>query len=509
MAESVPGRVAGRPPAGLRGLRILSATKADRQTRAMELTDNQQRLLRRLPGVDQLLEQFLDHRQTADIPHGIIVGCIRKVLETLRSRILTSGPTVREQDLVQGHILEMVAAAVQKAMTPNLGRLVNATGVVVHTNLGRSPLPPVVMENIAAVARGYSNLEYDLTAGKRGSRYSAVEDILCEISGAPAAMVVNNNAGAVLLCLETLARNRNVVVSRGELVEIGGSFRIPDVMAKSGAILKEIGTTNRTHLRDYENAIDAQCALLLKVHRSNFSIVGFTTEVSLGRLAELGSRRGVPVMEDLGSGTFVDLSKYGLVKEPTVQESVAAGADLVTFSGDKLLGGPQAGLIVGQKALVDRIKQNPLARALRIDKLTLAALETTLRLYYDEHRAVDTLPTLRMLTADRSALERRAAALMKALAETGGTRLQIQIAALGSKAGGGALPLLDLPSSCLKIQVSGISANQLEKNLRANDPPVIGRIEDDAFIMDPRTLFDEDLPVIQKAFERLLNRVAP
>jgi L-seryl-tRNA(Ser) seleniumtransferase len=383
--------------------------------------------------------------------------------------------------------------------------LVNATGVVVHTNLGRSLLPEAVVENISVVAGRYSNLEYDLDAGKRGSRHAIVEDLLCEISGAQAAMAVNNNAGAVLLCLETFARDKEVIVSRGELVEIGGSFRVPDVMAKSGGILKEVGTTNRTHLRDYENAIGENTALLLKVHRSNYSVIGFTAEVSLRELVVLGAGHGVPVMEDLGSGTFIDFSKYGLVKEPTVQDSVAAGTDIVTFSGDKLLGGPQAGIIVGKKSIVDLIKQNPLARALRIDKLTLAALESTLRLYRDEEKAVNMIPTLRMLTMNIDDIETRASNLVEELKNIGISQLDIELFRRSSRAGGGALPLLELPSRCLGIRVRGMSANALEKNMRANDPPIIGRIEDDAYIMDPRTLQDDDLPIIRKAFEKILG----
>jgi L-seryl-tRNA(Ser) seleniumtransferase len=401
--------------------------------------------------------------------------------------------------------MEWVKEAAAKAMTPNLKPLINATGVVVHTNLGRSLLPAEVIENLAQIAGCYSNLEYDLGAGKRGSRYSSVEDILCEISGAEAGMVVNNNAAAVLLCLETLARGKEVIVSRGELVEIGGSFRVPDVMAKSGGILKEVGTTNRTHLKDYENALDENTALMLKVHRSNYSVIGFTAEVSLKELVELGTKHGLPVMEDLGSGTFIDFSKYGLVKEPTVQESVAAGADVVTFSGDKLLGGPQAGIIVGQKQIVDRIKQNPLARALRIDKMTLAALETTFRLYRDEDRAIRLIPTLRMLTMDLSELANRATRLAEDLNAIGGSRLEINQVELSSKAGGGALPLLELPSKCLRIKIQGMSANKLEKNMRQNSPPIIGRIEDDRFVIDPRTLIDDDLPIIRTAFEKLLK----
>jgi L-seryl-tRNA(Ser) seleniumtransferase len=290
-----------------------------------------------------------------------------------------------------------------------------------------------VIENIAAIAGRYSNLEYDLEAGKRGSRYSNIEDILCEISGAQAAMVVNNNAGAVLLCLDTIARGREVIVSRGELVEIGGSFRIPDVMAKSGSVLKEVGTTNRTHKKDYENAVNDNTALLLKVHRSNYSVIGFTSEVSLKELVELGNRHSRPVMEDLGSGTFIDFSKYGLVKEPTVQESVAAGADVVTFSGDKLLGGPQAGIIVGKKHHLEQIKKNPLARALRIDKLTLAALEATFCLYRDEAKAVRRIPTLRMLTMDINEIEQKALKLMENLKKLDTSRLRIDLIELFSK----------------------------------------------------------------------------
>lgn len=458
-----------------------------------------------LPGVDHVLGLCGALPFFKDIPKTVIVSSIRKILETLRIGILGAEWDIAEESLSDAHITEAVMAAVEKATAPNLKPLVNATGVVVHTNLGRSLLPDAVVENIALIAGRYSNLEYDLDAGKRGSRYASVEDLLCEISGAQAAMAVNNNAGAVLLCLETFARNKEVIVSRGELVEIGGSFRVPDVMAKSGGILREVGTTNRTHMRDYENAIEENTALLLKVHRSNYNIIGFTAEVSLKELVELGARHGVPVMEDLGSGTFIDFSKYGLVKEPTVQESVAAGTDIVTFSGDKLLGGPQAGIIVGKKSTVDQIKQNPLARALRIDKLTLAALESTLRLYRDKEKAVRMIPTLRMLTMNIGEIETRASNLVEELKNIDKSRLEISLVERSSKAGGGALPLLELPSRCLRIRLQGMSANALEKSLRENDPPIIGRIEDDAYIMDPRTLRDDDLPIIGKAFENIIG----
>jgi L-seryl-tRNA(Ser) seleniumtransferase len=473
-----------------------------------KISKNQQNMLRMLPGVDHVLELCGAPSFFEDIPKTVLVNAIRKILETLRIGILGSEPGITEESLSDAHITERVKAAVTKATTPNLKPVVNATGVVVHTNLGRSLLPETVVENIAVIAGRYSNLEYDLDAGKRGSRHAIVEELLCEISGSQAAMAVNNNAGAVLLCLETFARGREVIVSRGELVEIGGSFRVPDVMAKSGGILKEVGTTNRTHLRDYENAIGENTALLLKVHRSNYSVIGFTAEVSLRELVELGAGHGVPVMEDLGSGTFIDFSKYGLVKEATVQESVAAGTDIVTFSGDKLLGGPQAGVIVGKKSIVDQIKQNPLARALRLDKMTLAALESTLRLYRDEEKAVRMIPTLRMLTMNIGDIETRAAHLAEDLKNIGKSRLEITIIERSSRAGGGALPLLELPSRCLAIRVKGMSANALEKSMRENDPPVIGRIEDDAYTMDPRTLRDEDMPIIQRAFENILKKLS-
>jgi L-seryl-tRNA(Ser) seleniumtransferase len=473
----------------------------------MQLSENQQIMLRMLPGVDHILELAATEPLFDNIPKTVMVNSIREALETLRNSILNPERKIREESLSEDRIIELVKAVVKKTMALNLTNLVNATGIVVHTNLGRSLLPGEVIENIAAIAGRYSNLEYDLEAGKRGSRYSNIEDILCEISGAQAAMVVNNNAGAVLLCLDTIARGKEVIVSRGELVEIGGSFRIPDVMAKSGSVLKEVGTTNRTHKRDYGNAVNDDTALLLKVHRSNYSVIGFTSEVSLKELVELGNQHSRPVMEDLGSGTFIDFSKYGLIKEPTVQESVAAGADVVTFSGDKLLGGPQAGIIVGQTHHLEQIKKNPLARALRIDKLTLAALEATFRLYRDEAKAVRRIPTLRMLTMDINEIEQKALKLMENLKKIDVSRLRIDLIELSSKAGGGALPLLELPSKCLRIQIEGLSVNTLEINMRKNSPPIIGRIEDDAFIIDPRTLQDDDLPIIESAFEQVLKRV--
>ena len=472
----------------------------------MKPSENQQKLLRLLPGVDHILEIAGKQPVFENKPKTVIVNSIRDTLEALRNRILASDRDIDEDNLTDGEIIDWVRSATERAMMRNLKHLVNATGVVVHTNLGRSLLPAAAVDNMASIADRYSNLEYDLDIGTRGSRYSIVEDILCEISGAEAAMVVNNNAGAVLLCLDTIAHGREVIVSRGELVEIGGSFRIPDVMAKSGGVLKEVGTTNRTHRKDYENAVNDATALLLKVHCSNYSVIGFTAEVSLKDLVELGARHNRPVMEDLGSGTFIDFSKYDLTKEPTVQESVATGADIVTFSGDKLLGGPQSGIIVGKKHLVQQIRQNPLARALRIDKLTLAALEATMALYRDEAKAIRMIPTLRMLTMKIDEIAPRAFRLMENLQKVDNSRLQIDLVELPSKAGGGALPLLELPSKCLRITITGMSANSLELAMRQNTPPIIGRIEGDAFIIDPRTLLDDDFPIIESAFEKLFQR---
>jgi L-seryl-tRNA(Ser) seleniumtransferase len=472
----------------------------------MSPNDSQRNLLRMLPGVDRILASLAQIAEVADVPKAVLVRCARLTLDAWRERILAGGAQAPAVSPALETIVAQVRGRVSQAMAHNLKRVVNATGVVVHTNLGRSLLAAAVLENLVEIAGRYSNLEFDLAAGRRGSRYTAVEDVLCEISGAEAAMVVNNNAGAVLLCLETLARGRKVIVSRGELVEIGGAFRIPDVMAKSGGILSEVGTTNRTHLRDYAGAVDDQTALLLKVHKSNYSIVGFSAEVSLRELVALGAEHGLPVMEDLGSGTFIDFSHYGLAKEPTVQESVAAGADVVTFSGDKLLGGPQAGLIVGRRATIARIRQNPITRALRIDKLTLAALESTLRLYRDPRRAVAAIPTLQMITMPFAATEGRARQLGEALAALGDERLGISLRELASKAGGGALPLLDLRSLCVGVSIRGLSASRVEAALRAGTPPVIARIEDDLLILDPRTLQEGEAAIIVDAFATLLKR---
>ena len=461
-------------------------------------------LLRSLPGVDRMLEWFKVDPFFEEIPRSMQVRTARSVIEVLRTDIRASSSEMGPEIISKTSILSRIKKIISDSMQPNLRPVINASGIIIHTNLGRSLMADSALENIQQIAAGYSNLEFDLKAGQRGSRYSSVEGLICEITGAEAALAVNNNAGAVLLCLETIASGKDVIVSRGELVEIGGSFRIPDVMTKSGAILKEVGTTNRTHLRDYENAIHENTGLLLKVHTSNYNVVGFTSGVSLQELVALGKEHGIPVMEDLGSGTFMDLSEYGLQKEPTVQEAVATGVDVVTFSGDKLLGGPQTGIIAGSKHMLDQVKQNPITRALRIDKLTLAALEATLRLYRDKTTVLDQIPTLRMLTMPANVIETRAAKLMEHLQALADDRLEIQVFEAVSRAGGGSLPMLQLPSRCVAVKIAGVSANRIDSWLRAYQLPIIGRIETDFFMMDVRTIQEKELADIASAFEVLL-----
>ncbi len=468
----------------------------------MSLNKEQQNLLQKIPGVDQILELIIK-TDLKDNPKNLITDSIRSVIDEIRENIIKKFETFSSETLSHENLINRVRDKIVREMTPNLVKTINGTGVVVHTNLGRSLLSKSAIEHINNIGDCYSNLELDLSTGKRGLRYSCVEDLICEISGAESSIVVNNNASAVLLALDTLAKEKEVIVSRGELVEIGGSFRIPDVMTKSGGILKEVGTTNRTHLKDYEGAISESTGLLLKVHTSNYSVVGFTASTSLKEMVDLGKKFSITVMEDLGSGTFVDFSKYGLHKEPTVQESVAAGVDVITFSGDKLLGGPQAGIIIGKKKIIDAIKKNPLTRALRIDKLTLAALEGTIRLYRDEKKAVREIPTLNMMTLPKKAIEEKAHKLLKMIKEINSSKLKVETMDISSKAGGGSLPLMELPSKCIGVTIDGIKSNFIEKFMRSYTPAIIGRIEDDIYIIDLRTVQENEFPIIKEAFNAM------
>ncbi|PIE61411.1 MAG: L-seryl-tRNA(Sec) selenium transferase [Desulfobacterales bacterium] len=462
---------------------------------------NKQALLKSLPGVDHLLSVACRDPRFDGMPRTVVVDVLRNAIDAARNAIL-SGDDPDTGDL---HILDAAADQAAQTMKNRLIPLINATGVVLHTNLGRALLCQDALDNIQTISGAYTNLELNLATGKRGIRYAAIEDLICELTGAEAAMAVNNNAGAVLLALNTIAQGQDVVVSRGELVEIGGSFRVPDIMEKSGCILKEVGTTNRTHPRDYNGAVNEDTGLLLKVHTSNYKIQGFTASVALKEMVEIGQRHGIPVMEDLGSGTFVDFSPYGMPAEPVVAQRVAAGADVVTFSGDKLLGGPQAGIIVGKKKTLDQIKANPLTRALRIDKMTLAALEATLKLYRDTNQAIEKIPTLTMLTLSDTAIAEKAQVLFDMLAQALGDHVDIQLANMTSRPGGGSYPDLTLPTRCVTLKPKGMSVSTLEKKLRASDPPIMGRIEDDRFIMDPRTIQPGQETVLTQTITRLIR----
>lgn len=459
-------------------------------------------LLKQIPKVDKVLSWEGVQTLLETHPRPVVMKAVRNVLEVLRAIVL------REEGdaglFTDEAIMKRVNRELDEINSLNLKRLVNGTGVVIHTNLGRSPLPESVRQTLNEIAFGYSNLEFDLATGERGSRYSHVEEILCELTGAEAALVVNNNAAAVLLALSSLAAGREVIVSRGELVEIGGSFRIPDVMRQSGAILREVGATNRTHLQDYSAAVATETGLLLKVHCSNFAVVGFTAEVSAEQLVELGRQHSLPVMADVGSGNLVELSRRLGCNEPTVQEFVSAGVDVITFSGDKLLGGPQAGIIVGRRELLATMKKHPLLRAVRIDKLTLAALEGTLQLYRDERRALQEIPTLRMLALSKEELAETAKRLAARLQKVVPPVVTLALVEGFSQVGGGALPLLQLPTTLISVSVSDKSAQEIEKVMRLSPVPVIGRIFKGAFLLDPRTINEEDIPALTAALQGIV-----
>jgi L-seryl-tRNA(Ser) seleniumtransferase len=453
----------------------------------------QNKLLRKLPKIDLVLDT-LENLLLENIPVAIVKSAIRETIDTFRVQILEGGHVELPKNKKEWN--DVFLKAIEKKNRPNLQRVINGTGVVIHTNLGRSLLGSESIKALQTAGAYFTNLEFDLSTGKRGSRYSLVEEIICDLTGAEAALVVNNNAAAVLLALNTLSFHKNTVVSRGQLVEIGGSFRIPDVMERSGALMVEVGATNRTHLFDYENVIDEDTALLLKVHTSNFRVIGFTSEVSASDLVILGNKYQVPVMEDLGSGSLIDLTPWGLPKEPTVQEIVKAGVDVVTFSGDKLLGGPQAGIIVGKKDIIARIKRNPMNRALRIDKFTLASLETVLREYYDFEQALKSVPTLSMLTNASENIKKKGQRILRRLGGAVKLREYVQLKPTVSKVGGGAMPEHGLNSWALVIRPGDTSASELERWFRGLIVPLILRIEDKQMIIDLRTILEDDIPLL-------------
>jgi L-seryl-tRNA(Ser) seleniumtransferase len=457
------------------------------------MTEQATNLLRELPSVDRLLKHPRCQALLARYNRDYLIQKCRDALDQARIEV-RQGKSSAAGAVKDEAIAARVEAKIAAESQPGLVRVVNATGTILHTNLGRALLAQAAIDAVVAVAGSPVNLEYDLAAGKRGRREETIEKLLIELTGAEAATVVNNNAAAVLLALNSLAEGREVIVSRGELIEIGGAFRIPEIMAKSNAILKEVGSTNRTHPEDYERAINEKTALLLKVHTSNYKVVGFTAEVDLTELVAIGNKHNIPVMEDLGSGALVDLSHYGLPKEPLVGERIDAGADVVSFSGDKILGGPQAGLLVGKRSLIGRMNKNHLQRALRCGKMTLAALEGTLRRYRQSPDITREIPTLRSFTRSVEEIGELGKELLPKLQAALGDGYHLTLEESTSQIGSGALPTEELPTVVIAILHDTLNANRIGERFRRADQPIIGRIQDDRFLLDLRTIFDpEDL----------------
>lgn len=471
------------------------------------MSDKHKQLFRYIPAVDEVLKAPEMLELLNSTPRSLILDAIRDVTAALRSELKSGAISIPEdgdkREFLMNRVIGQSQIQVRVHNRPNLRRVLNLTGVVLHTNLGRAVLGDKAQDAIINAASGYSNLELDLETGKRGSRYVPVEELLTKLTGAESALVVNNNAAAVLLALGTLAKGGEVIVSRGQLVEIGGSFRIPDVMAQSGAHLVEVGATNKTHPTDYRNAINSETVLLLNVHTSNYRIVGFTRETTIEELVAIGLEFKLPVMCDLGSGSLVDFSIAGLPAEPTVQEVVQAGADVVTFSGDKLLGGPQAGIIVGKKAYIDRMKKNPLTRAVRIDKFTVSGLEATLREYLDAQKCWHNIPTLQMLSAKHYDLKHTAERLAEKLTTSIGEHARFNTVQAPSAVGGGAMPTADMPSWVVEVLPYSLTVFELATKLRQEEPAVIGRLQDDKLLLDMRTL----LPGEEDALVGVLSRV--
>ena len=454
---------------------------------------NKKELFKMLPSVDEVLSQKEIEELIEKYPRSIVLESIREVIDKNRQTIVAI-KTEEEAEKFSLTIEKVIEETERKARDNyalSLKKVINGTGTVLHTNLGRSLISEKIKDEIWTAASRYSNLEYDLEKGERGSRYVHLTDMIKRLTGAEDVLVVNNNAAAVMLVLSTMAKGGEAIVSRGELVEVGGSFRIPSVMALSGADLVEIGATNKTHLKDYEEAITENTRALMKVHTSNYRIMGFTESISVAELVELGKKHNLPVIEDLGSGVFIDLSKYGLEYEPTVLDSIHRGADIVTFSGDKMLGGAQAGIIVGKKKYISAMKKNQLTRALRVDKLTICALEATLRMYLDEEEAVKNIPTLNMITMPMEELERKAN-LLYAEIEKLNLDADVHIEECLSQVGGGSMPLETMKSRGIAITPNNMNVSTLERKLRLSDSHIIARVYDNKYVLDVRTIFEDE-----------------
>ncbi len=450
-------------------------------------------LLRQIPKVDELLR----HPRLASLScqHTILTETVREVIDSLRQAILAG----EEPSLQPDSLCDEVERLVQKKTTMNLRPVINATGIVLHTNLGRAKLSTAAVQAIQSVAQDYNTLEYNLEKGSRGSRYSHVEKLISKLTGAEDAMVVNNNAAAVMLVLSTMARGKEVVTSRGELVEIGGAFRVPEIMSQSGGTLVEVGTTNKTHPSDYVRAVTENTGAFLKVHTSNFKIVGFSEEVSLEEMVRLGHERNIPVIYDLGSGAMVRLEDYGILDEPNVLDAMKSGADIISFSGDKLLGGPQAGIIIGRREYIEAMKKNPLTRAFRIDKLTLAALEATLREYQDPAQAIQNNPTLRMITATMETLVPKGEQLLAELQRTCDGSYTVELTEDFGQVGGGSVPTQMIRSSVVAVEPTLVSPDVLEQRLRRISLPIIARISKDRLLLDVRTIEEHHFSYIAES----------
>lgn len=466
---------------------------------------NKKELFAMLPSVDEVLgdKRIIDIEK--EYPRNLILESVREIIDLKRKSIINL-----KEDKFEGfkvdfdEIVENSLNQVKINYSLSLKKVINATGTVIHTNLGRSLLSESIKDELWNAASRYSNLEYDIDKGERGSRYSHLTKTIKRLTGAEDVLVVNNNAAAVLLVLSTMAKGGEAIVSRGELVEVGGSFRIPSIMSLSGADLVEVGSTNKTHLRDYEEAITEETKVLMKVHTSNYRILGFTDSVDVEELSKLGKKHDIPVIEDLGSGVFVDVSKYGLSYEPTVLDSIRKGVDIVTFSGDKMLGGPQAGIIVGKKEYIEKMKKNQLTRAIRVDKLTICALEATLRMYLDEEKARENIPTLKMLTYTTEELEMKANTLFKKI-EALNLNATINIEDGLSQVGGGSMPLETIKSKVIAITPNEINVSTLEKKLRLSDSYIIARVYDNKYVLDVRTIFEDEFDIVAKELSNALS----
>lgn len=468
--------------------------------------------LRNIPSVNDILKDNNIKELVEDYGRHVVKDFIVRSIEQYRNRVISDDVENEIESVTKEAIQQMVVRDVVECVTfaerKRLGKVINATGIILHTNMGRAPLPKRAVEKIRDVASGYSNLEYDLVTGRRGSRYESVEALITKISGAESALVVNNNAAAVYLCLNTLACDKEVIVSRSEQVEIGGSFRIPEIVERSGARMVEVGTTNKTYIRDYDNAISEDTRIFLKVHKSNYRIEGFTCDVQGEELADLGKKHKVITMEDLGSGVLYNLRHFHLPYEPTVMDQVKKGLDIITFSGDKLLGGPQSGIIVGKKELIDRIKMNPLTRMVRIDKLSLIALQEVLSIYVKDDQVIENIPILAMLAKSVSNLMEEANTLTRLILEKFSNKVDVSIVEEDDSTGGGSLPGVAIKGIGLKVTCDNISSSLLQKRLRDFNIPIICKIKDQSIMLSMRTIEKDDYEIIVNGLSYAINHVA-